>query len=633
MEFFCVIDWTSEAAVDMSVTSHTPSTSTAKNSKKKAIKVALKGKKSPGGAKVTAGEALKSVLEGLITCLRDPTLPVQAAAAVALRCLISEEGATDLLRPLLAHIVGEYFRIMEEVGSESVISALETIIEEYGDQIADIAVVIVVQLVKCFHEYAADIDEEEAQYNAAQCLETINSTLEAIEEHQGIILQLEPVLHPLILSVLAANENNSFEYLDNVVHFVAIFTYNSPQGITSTMWTVCGPLMQALHDWAIDYLTEFLSPLLNYMTKDIASFVAGSTQRDNKPFVLLLLEIVAKAFDTEESYSGKDFSAGATLLSCLVTSAAIGQVDIHAILPQIMAMALNRTQNVKSVMVKTRLLEVFLACLYYDAPFVMMVALQQPPFTPEIATSAFAMLFNNLKDMSSDFAHRLIVLSFTNLLKVLPQLSASNGNMIPPVVIENTGAMFRQILRELVLIEEAAANPGNDDDDDDEEADDEEDDDDMEDEGDEDIDDDDEGEELFDDKDPNQAAANRAKKLYVPEDGYNEDEDCQNVEDEEYREALELMDREERVKRELYRAGERVMDDDELAEEFEYTSLIETYDVTVLFFDDMQVLMSQQAAYVAQLQGGLDGEDQQHLQRLYALWQERKQAASQQQAS
>jgi len=301
-----------------------------------------------------------------------------------------------------------------------------------------------------------------------------------------------------------------------------------------------------------------------------------------------------------------------------------------------MGMALNRTQNVRSIMVKTRLLEVFLACIYYDAPFVMMVVIQQPPFTMEIATSAFAMLFNNLKDMSSDFAHRLIVLSFTNLLKVLPQVTAAAGNsvVIPPVVIENTGAMFRQILRELVLIEEAAANPGNDDDDEEEDEDDYEDGD-MEDE-DEDIDDDEvneDGEELFDDKDPNQAAANRAKKLFVPEDGYNEDQDCENVEDEQYREALEQMDRQERVKRELYRAGERVMDDDELAEEFEYTSLIETYDVTVLFFDDMQVLMSQQAQYVAQLQAGLDGEDQQHLQRLHAMWQERKQAASEKQAS
>jgi hypothetical protein len=73
----------------------------------------------------TNGAVLQAVLRGLINGLRDPALPVQAAAACSLRLLIEAEGAAELLKPLLPEIVAEYFRIMEEVENESVLSALQ----------------------------------------------------------------------------------------------------------------------------------------------------------------------------------------------------------------------------------------------------------------------------------------------------------------------------------------------------------------------------------------------------------------------------------------------------------------------------------------------------------------------------
>lgn len=51
---------------------------------------------------------------------------IQESLVIVLsRVLISEEGATDLLRPMLPQIVAEYFRIMDEVENESVLSALQ----------------------------------------------------------------------------------------------------------------------------------------------------------------------------------------------------------------------------------------------------------------------------------------------------------------------------------------------------------------------------------------------------------------------------------------------------------------------------------------------------------------------------
>ncbi len=68
---------------------------------------------------------MQDILKGLIQGLRDPSIPVQTAAACSLRLLITAEGATELLKPILPDIIGEYFRIMDEVENESVLSALQ----------------------------------------------------------------------------------------------------------------------------------------------------------------------------------------------------------------------------------------------------------------------------------------------------------------------------------------------------------------------------------------------------------------------------------------------------------------------------------------------------------------------------
>jgi hypothetical protein len=46
-------------------------------------------------------------------------------ACVWCRLLIAAEGAAEMLKPMLPEIVGEYFRIMEEVENESVLGALQ----------------------------------------------------------------------------------------------------------------------------------------------------------------------------------------------------------------------------------------------------------------------------------------------------------------------------------------------------------------------------------------------------------------------------------------------------------------------------------------------------------------------------
>lgn len=268
-------------------------------------------------------------------------------------------------------------------------------------------------------------------------------------------------------------------------------------------------------------------------------------------------------------------------------------------------MVLQKLRVCKLTSVRVRLLEVVLCALYYDAPFTLSV-LQQ--FTQaannsvDVTQTIFTMIFDNLKDMDRDFTQRMIVLSFTTLM-ALP------ANQLPECVQANLPSMFQQVVRELVMIEEEARKDPEEEGDEDDEYDGDDDDEELD---DDDMDHlghqvDDEDDEEFDETDDKAAAINRAKALYVPDGGYGEDEDCVNAEDEEYREMLEQMDKEERVKRELYLAGEPV--DDEEDEDFTYTSPIENFNMSQVFLEALQQIAARDGQLVNRLRGGLDGED------------------------
>jgi hypothetical protein len=130
-------------------------------------------------------------------------------------------------------------------------------------------------------------------------------------------------------------------------------------------------------------------------------------------------------------------------------------------------------------------------------------------------------------------------------------------------------------------------------------------------------------------QDPKKAAMRRAKALYVPDGGYDEEEDCLNAEDETYRQALEDLGKEE-GKRSKYSGGELDGEsDDDSYEDMSFTSPIENMNVTQHFLDVMTMLQQRDGgALTASLQAGLGAEDTARLQKLIVTAQERAATAA-----
>jgi len=225
----------------------------------------------------------------------------------------------------------------------------------------------------------------------------------------------------------------------------------------------------------------------------------------------------------------------------------------------------------------------------------------------------------------------LIVLSFTSLLTT-PLLLNQPGQplqqqQLPEIVSSNLPNLLKQALRELVMIAEEEEKEGeegeggedaaeeDDEDDDAIEADDDEEDDD---------DDDDDQAEASKGAKKKISGIDYAKALHVPDGGYDEDEDCINAEDESYREALEVMEKEEKVKRELFLAGEAVDDEDDENEDFTFTSPVESIDIVQHFLDTLRNIEGRDANLMEYLRSSLDNEDHQRLADILKLSTERK---------
>lgn len=207
-------------------------------------------------------------------------------------------GAVDIIRPHLSQIIGEYFRIMEETESDNILSSLQTIVEKFGSEIAPMATAMVTHLLRIFDEYfglASADDDDEAAMNAAEALDTVVCVVDALDGKVEQLAEIEVLVLPILQRLLS--NDDCFEYIDTALQLINYLTYYDTV-ITANMWTLCGPLLHALDNWAADYIREIMVPLINFMSKDIGAFLRGSFQ--DVPFVESLLKSCSKTFSLNQ---------------------------------------------------------------------------------------------------------------------------------------------------------------------------------------------------------------------------------------------------------------------------------------------------------------------------------------------
>lgn len=522
------------------------------------------------------GTNIRQLIQHILPRLSDPSLPVQIEASKALRSIILEvDAAEEVLLPVLPQILTEYFRIMNEIGNDEVVQALEAIIDKFGDHIEPHAVALVNQLATSFNNYCeAEDEDDDAAMAAIQCLECISTVLRGICERPDMFALVEPILVPLCKKILS-DEGDLIEYLESGVDILTFLTLFQEK-ISPQLWE-CFPLLYVSFDlWAFDYVGVMVAPFENYIIKDTSTFLSSKTA-EGIPYIDLIFAIVKKTVDNDrsgESYSRKAFTLLMTILHCCK-----GQVDAYLpLINEICLAKLAKVATAKKALTRISLYQVIASAIFYN-PQMELQELEKRGVTSQV----FGLWMNDVKEIEKWLPQKMTILGLCTIL----QLPAAT---LPPSIVPHLPAIFTAAVNmcESLSGEKEKQKSG------------------------EEASNDDDNDEEFAVEIPNQDDENDIG-------GYNEDEDVRNPEDEAYMDALKCLDGTDFSK---ILEGELDWDDDDDSDE--YSSPLDQVDELIYFFDSLTGASQKEPEMFQQIQSAVAPEVMESCKKLFVTAQASK---------
>ena len=371
------------------------------------------------------GTNLKKLLQMVLERLSDPALPVQIEASKALRFLIEADGADEALLPVLPQLLTEYFRIMNEIGNDEVVSALQVLLEKFGEHIEPHAIQLVTQLSQAFDQYCQagdDQDDDDAALAAAQCLECIATVLKGVCSQESMLKRLEPLLLPLVLKILG-DDGDFIEYLECALDILTFLTYFQSQ-ISLELWQ-CFPLIYVAFDqWAYDYLNMMVPCLQSYIAKSPQIFLTGTAQLPEGPipYVELIISMVSKTLTNDRASEMECRYALSLFMSILHNC--VGKVDSY--LPFFNELALGKLGqqiSAKQALTRISVYQVLGSALYYN-PQLELLELERRAVTGQV----FAKWLQDIEQMDKWLPKKMTVLGIASIFKLPTQT-------LPPSIV------------------------------------------------------------------------------------------------------------------------------------------------------------------------------------------------------
>ena len=377
------------------------------------------------------GAHLRTLIELVLQRLSDPALPVQIEASKALRFLIEVDGADVTLLPVLPQILNEYFRIMNEIGNDEVVAALQVIIDTFGEHIEPHAIALVTQLSGAFRNYIdAGEDDDDAAMAAAQCLECINTVLKGTCEHPELYRGMESHLVPLVLQILG-NDGQYLEYVEFALDTLTFLTY-FPPALSPQLWEAFPLLYVAFENWAFDYMILMTPPLNNFITKDPERFLSATEvipDVGSMKYIDMIFNIVSKTVNEDRASESEQRKALSLYMSVLHNCA--GRVDNYVpIINDIVLAKLGQQSDAENPSTRHVLFQVLGSALYYN-PELELRELESRGVT----TQVIGQWMREIDTMDGWLSRKMSVLGFLSTLRIpASTLPPHVGTMIPDII-------------------------------------------------------------------------------------------------------------------------------------------------------------------------------------------------------
>ncbi|KAH9487616.1 importin-7 [Bulinus truncatus] len=304
-------------------------------------------------------ENLLAAVELVKTALcTDKDLPVRVEAAIALQMLITEqEKARNYIQPFVKPVILELLQIIRETENDDLTGVMQKLVCTYVEDVIPIAVEMMSHLAQTFAQVIeSDSDgSEEKAITALGIINTMETILNVMEDQKDIIIQLEGIVLNVIGIILQTSIMDFYEEV-----FSLIYSLTSSQ-ISHHMWEVFRMIYQMFQKNGIDYFTDMMPALHNYITVDTDAFLGNPENLE------IIYNMCKTVLNTDV---GEDAECHAAKLLEVILLQCPGKVD-HVLGSFIELVLLRLTKEVQTSELRTICLQVVIAGLYYNTPLLL----------------------------------------------------------------------------------------------------------------------------------------------------------------------------------------------------------------------------------------------------------------------
>lgn len=353
-------------------------------------------------------------LAAICQLLLDADLPVRYEASLALPKLLKWDTSKARLSGELKNVLEIYLKLMNEIDSEDVVEALESVISMFPKEIIPFALELTQHLASAFSrmiEKDMNDDEGESAMAAVSTLNTIGKIIDVLEDRPEDLLKVSIVLVPIFNHCLS---EKGCDYFEESLNLLTCLLYYAPDQSLPHLYHLLQLLRFSILGngkdpaYAIEHIDETFSPIANFIKK------YKPQTMENMAGILDMAVTLLKDKE-QESIAG---------CKILITVLENFKGEINGFLPQVIE-NLSKTFENGSKKVKIHCSQAMLVTLW-NSPLITLSA--GPLVSPSLQFSLAA-----VKYFKESMARSQMIYGLGSLFFIIPQLPPSLQGTLPAV--------------------------------------------------------------------------------------------------------------------------------------------------------------------------------------------------------
>lgn len=283
-------------------------------------------------------------------------VPVKVEAAIALQTMLSSQGDStkQYVEPRIREITLELLKIIRETENDDLTSIMQKIVCSYTEQLTPVAVDMCKHLVETFAQVLETSDSgDDKVITAMGLLNTMETILTVMEDNAELHAQLEPIVLQAVHHIFT---NSIMEFYEEALSLTCDLTTTN---ISENMWAMLKIIYGVFEREGVDYFTDMMPALHNYVTVDTDAFLS------TREYATILFNMCKKML--LEADPGEDPECHAAKLLEVIILQCKGR-NIDDMIPSFVEVAFLRlSREIKTSELRTMCLQVAIAAMYYDA--------------------------------------------------------------------------------------------------------------------------------------------------------------------------------------------------------------------------------------------------------------------------